>query len=114
MPENNDKPNDKEQPFQFSGLSGEGASQEKSNIDFILDIPLQITVELGRKRMLISDLLKLGQGSVVELAKTAGESLDVLANDRLIARGEVVVVDEKYGIRLTEIVTAAERLERMK
>jgi len=112
MSENNGKTD--EQPYQFSGLSGEAPTADKANIDFILDIPLQISVELGRRRMLISDLLKLGQGSVIELTKTAGETLDVLANDRLIARGEVVVVDEKYGIRLTEIVTTAERLEKMK
>ncbi len=114
MPDNKGKTDDKEQPYQFSGLSGDSPAADKANIDFILDIPLQISVELGRRRMLISDLLKLGQGSVIELTKTAGETLDVLANDRLIARGEVVVVDEKYGIRLTEIVTTAERLEKMK
>ncbi|VBB42484.1 flagellar motor switching and energizing component [uncultured Desulfatiglans sp.] len=103
-----------EQPYEFSGLSGEAAGGEKAKIDFILDIPLQITVELGRTRMLINELLKLGQGSVVELSKLAGETLDVLANNRLIARGEVVVVDEKYGIRLTEIITPIERLESLK
>jgi flagellar motor switch protein FliN/FliY len=84
------------------------------NLDFILDIPMMLTVELGRSQMLINDLLKLGRGSVVELSKLAGEPLDILANQRLIARGEVVVVNEKYGIRITEIISPAERVERLK
>jgi len=87
---------------------------DSRDVDFILDIPLEVTVELGRTRMVINDLLKLGQGSVIELAKTAGDTLEVLANQRLIARGEVVVMNEKYGIRLTEIVSPTERLESLK
>jgi flagellar motor switch protein FliN/FliY len=75
------------------------------DLDFILDIPLTLNVELGRNRMLISDLLQLGQGSVIELAKLAGEPMDVYVNQRLIARGEVVVVNEKFGIRLTDSVS---------
>jgi flagellar motor switch protein FliN len=86
----------------------------KSNMDFILDIPLEISVELGRTTLMINDLLKLGQGSVVELSKIAGETLEVLANQRLIARGEVVVINEKYGIRLTEIISPMERIERLR
>jgi len=104
------KPN----PYEFSDLSDTSSSQPPGNIDFILDIPLEITVELGRTKMLINDLLKLGQGSVIELSKLAGETLEVLANQRLIARGEVVVMNEKYGIRLTEIVSPAERIERLR
>ena len=84
------------------------------DLDFILDIPLQITVELGRTRLLVSDLLKLGQGSVIELSNLAGEPLAILANEKLIAKGEVVVVNEKYGIRITEIVSPKERIERLK
>ena len=84
------------------------------NMDFVLDIPLEVTVELGRTKMLINDLLKLGQGSVIELAKLAGESLDILANQKAIARGEVVVVNEKYGIRLTEVISPMERIERLR
>ena len=87
---------------------------DSRDMDFILDIPLEVTVELGRTRMVINDLLKLGQGSVIELAKTAGDTLEVLANQRLVARGEVVVMNEKYGIRLTEIVSPTERLESLK
>lgn len=84
------------------------------NMDFILDVPLEITVELGRTQMVINDLLKLGQGSVIEVSKVAGDTLEVLANQRLIARGEVVVVNDKYGIRLTEIISPMERIERLK
>jgi len=84
------------------------------DIDFILDIPLTVTVELGRSRMLIGELLQLGQGSVVELAKFAGEPMDVFINQRLIAKGEVVVVNEKFGIRLTDIVSPAERVSKLK
>ena len=84
------------------------------NMDFVLDIPLEVTVELGRTKMLINDLLKLGQGSVIELTKLAGESLDILANQKAIARGEVVVVNEKYGIRLTEVISPMERIERLR
>lgn len=90
------------------------SSTPKNGMAFILDIPLEITVELGRTRMVINDLLKLGQGSVVELSKLAGETLDILANQRLIARGEVVVVDEKYGIRLTEVISPVERVEKLR
>jgi len=86
----------------------------QGNLDFVLDIPMMLTVELGRSQMLINELLKLGRGSVIELSKLAGEPLDILANQRLIARGEVVVVNEKYGIRITEIISPAERVEKLK
>jgi len=84
------------------------------DLDFILDLPLTVTVELGRSKMLISELLQLGQGSVVELTKFAGEPMEVFVNNRLIARGEVVVVNEKFGVRLTNVVSHAERLNRLK
>ena len=84
------------------------------DMEFLLDIPLEISVELGRTKILINELLKLGQGSVLELSKLAGETLEILANRKLIARGEVVVVNEKYGIRLTEIISPSERIERLK
>ncbi len=102
------------------GGLGEGASQVKSggtqihSLDFVLDIPLRVTVELGRTRLAIRDLLQLAQGSVVELSKFAGEPLEVLVNDKLIARGEVVVVNEKFGIRLTDIISPVERIEQLK
>ena len=84
------------------------------DIDFILDLPLSVTVELGKTKMMISELLQLGQGSVVELTKFAGEPMEVFVNNRLIARGEVVVVNEKFGVRLTNVVSHAERLDRLK
>ncbi len=83
------------------------------NIDFILDIPLEVTVELGHTAMLINDLLQLGQGSVIELNKLAGEPLEILVNRKLIARGEVVVVNEKFGVRLTDIVSPIERVKSL-
>ncbi|MBW1700749.1 MAG: flagellar motor switch protein FliN [Deltaproteobacteria bacterium] len=94
--------------------SNASASQPPADIEFILDIPLEITAELGRTEIRINELLKLGQGSVIEFSKLAGETLDVLANQKLIARGEVVVVNEKYGIRLTEIAPPIERIERLR
>ena len=97
----------------FSTLEEQGAEGVPGNLDFILDIPLQVTVQLGGSRMLIRDLLQLGQGSVVELEKMAGEPLDVYISDKLIARGEVVVVNEKFGIRLTDIVSPLERIKQL-
>ncbi len=93
-----------------AGTTGAGSGE---NLDFLLDIPLEITIELGRTRMMINDLLKLGQGSVIELAKEAGDTLEILANNRLIAKGDVVVVNKKYGIRLTEVVSPVERVEKL-
>lgn len=84
------------------------------NIDLILDIPLRLTVELGRTKMLVSELLNLGQGSVVELNKLAGEPMEILVNDKLIARGEAVVVNEKFGVRLTDVISPQERVEQLK
>ncbi|MGD9225502.1 MAG: flagellar motor switch protein FliN [Desulfobacterales bacterium] len=92
----------------------EAGTKSSENMDFLLDIPLEISVELGRTKMLINELLKLGQGSVVELSKLAGETLEILANQKLVARGEVVVINEKYGVRLTEIISPVERIERLK
>jgi flagellar motor switch protein FliN/FliY len=88
-------------------------TKEISNLDFILDIPLEVSVELGRAKMLISDLLQLGQGSVIELTKLAGEPLEIFVNQKLIARGEVVVVNEKFGIRMTDIISPAERVKQL-
>ena len=87
--------------------------KETSNLDFILDIPLEVSVELGRAKMLISDLLQLGQGSVIELTKLAGEPMEILVNQKLVARGEVVVVNEKFGVRLTDIISPAERVKQL-
>ncbi len=92
----------------------QGNSGKDRNLDLILDIPLKVTVELGRTKMPVSDLLNLTQGSVIELAKLAGEPMEVLVNDKLIARGEAVVVNEKFGVRLTDIISPSERIEQLK
>ncbi len=85
----------------------------QKNLDFILDIPLQVSIELGKAKMVIHDLLQLGQGSVIELTKLAGEPLDVFVNGKLVARGEAVVVNEKFGVRLTDIISPAERIKQL-
>lgn len=87
--------------------------QGNSDIDMIMDIPVQLSVELGRTRLTIKNILQLGQGSVVELDGLAGEPMDIFVNGYLIAQGEVVVVDEKYGIRVTDIITPSDRLSRL-
>ena len=84
------------------------------NLSLIMDIPLRVTVELGRTKMPVNELLNLGQGSVIELSKLAGEPMEVLVNDKLIARGEAVVVNEKFGVRLTDIISTKERVEQLK
>ena len=84
------------------------------NLDFILDIPLKVTVELGKANIIIKDLLQLAQGSVLELDKLAGEPLEVVVNGRLVAKGEVVVINEKFGIRLTDIISPIDRIETLK
>lgn len=97
-----------------AGRDAVPAHAAPANMEFILDIPLEVTVELGRTKLLIHELLKLGQGSVIELSKLAGETLEVLANQKLIARGEAVVINEKFGVRLTEVVSPMERIERLR
>ena len=99
--------------FEFPSSGGSGSAGESDNLDLLLDIPLEITIELGRTKMLINDLLKLGQGSVIELTKEAGDTLEILANNRLVAKGDVVVVNKKYGIRLTEVISPVERVEKL-
>ncbi len=98
----------------LSGAEMSSEGRKERNLDLILDIPLRVTVELGRTKMLVSELLNLGQGSVIELAKLAGEPMEVLVNDKLVARGEAVVVNEKFGVRLTDIISPAERVEQLK
>jgi flagellar motor switch protein FliN/FliY len=105
-------PPQKAQIFQSLAPSGEG-QPAANNLDLILDIPVLMTVELGRTKITIRNLLQLAQGSVVELDGLAGEPMDVLVNGCLIAQGEVVVVNDKFGIRLTDIISPAERLRRL-
>ena len=88
-------------------------SSELPNLQFILDIPLQVTVELGRKRLLVHDLLQLSQGSVIELTKQIGEPFEVLINQKLIARGEIVVINDKFGVRITDIISPLERVQQL-
>lgn len=102
-----------DQPAVFTEFSGKKLSDTQNDIDFILDIPVQLTVELGRTKIAIKNLLQLAQGSVVELDGLAGEPMDVLVNGCLIAQGEVVVVNDKFGIRLTDIITPAERIRKL-
>ncbi len=100
-------------PASFPSLDGGGAAPAPKNIDFILDIPMQVTVQVGSTKMVIRELLQLGQGSVIELEKLAGEPMEVLVNNKLVARGEVVVVNEKFGVRLTDVISAAERVQQL-
>ena len=100
-------------PHVFEQFGSPSGSTTQNDLDMIMDIPVQLSVELGRTKMPIKNLLQLAQGSVVELAGMAGEPLDVMINGFLIAQGEVVVVNDKLGIRLTDIITPSERLRRL-
>jgi flagellar motor switch protein FliN/FliY len=88
--------------------------EERRNLDLLLDVPLSVTVELGRIRMPVRQLLALGAGAVIELSKLAGEPLDVLINGKTVARGEAVMVNERFGVRLTEVVSPTERAEKLR
>ncbi len=104
------------QDVQFKDITeevGDSPSGEKRDLEFILDIPLSVSAELGRSKLLINDLLQLGQGSVIELDKLAGEPLEILVNGKLVARGEAVVINEKYGVRLTDIISPMERVKQL-
>ncbi len=91
----------------------EGECMDNQGLDFLLDVPLEITVELGRTKIQIGDLLKLGQGSVVELEKMTSEPVEIYVNQKLMAQGEVVVVNEKFGVRLTNIISPGERVKKL-
>ncbi len=98
---------------QFPQLEKGRGQKSMKDLDFLLDIPLEISVELGRTRLIVNDLLQLGQGSVIELTKLAGEPLEILINNKLIARGEAVVVNEKFGVRITDIISQMERVKQL-
>ena len=100
-------------PANFNALKTEN-SGTVANLDMILDIPVTISVEIGRTRILVNELLQLGQGTVVELEKLAGEPMEILVNGKLIARGEAVVVNEKFGVKLTDIVSPSERISKLR
>ena len=110
MAEENDNTEVEENVEQTVEESGEQAERE---LDFILDIPLELSVELGKTKMIVNDLLQLGQGSIIELNKLAGEPLEVYINRKLIARWEVVVVNEKFGVRLTDVITPIDRVKSL-
>ncbi|SHJ05870.1 flagellar motor switch phosphatase FliY [Lutispora thermophila] len=101
------------QPVQFEEFDLDGSSGNKENIDLIMDVPLEITVELGRTKRLIKDILEFGPGTVVELDRLAGEPVDVIVNGKFIAKGEVVVIDESFGVRITDIVSPSKRLKKV-
>jgi flagellar motor switch protein FliN/FliY len=98
----------------MSESSNAGPDISTRRLDLLLDVPLDVSVELGRTRMSIQELLGLSPGSVIELDKIAGEPLDIVVNDRLIARGEAVVVNDKFGIRITDIISKADRIQRLR
>ncbi len=102
-----------DQSVPMNELPQPGVGGANRAIDFLLDVPLNLTVELGRTRMLVNDLLQLGQGSVVELTKIVGEPLEVHVNEKLIARGEVVVLNDKFAVRLTDIISPKDRLDKL-
>ncbi len=101
------------QPAAFPPVQPTETGVASKNIEFLLDIPMSVAVYVGSTKMAIRDLLQLAQGSVIELDKLAGEPMDVMVNNKLVARGEVVVVNEKFGIRLTDVVSAAERVQQL-
>lgn len=101
-------------PMQSLQDEGRGPGNADANLEMILDIPVTISMEIGRSKISIRHLLQLNQGSVVELDRLAGEPLDVMVNGTLIAHGEVVVINEKFGIRLTDVISPAERVKKLK
>ncbi|MFP5518557.1 MAG: flagellar motor switch protein FliN [Bdellovibrionia bacterium] len=105
--------NEAESSKDSDGQGGASSSKDR-NLNLILDIPLRVTVELGRTKMPVSELLNLTQGSVIELNKLAGEPMEVYVNDKLIARGEAVLVNDKFGVRLIDIISPAERVEQLR
>lgn len=105
------------QPAELNNLkpdSGEAGANREMNLDVVLDIPVTLSMEVGRSRVSIRNLLQLNQGSVVELERATGEPLDVFVNGTLIAHGEVVVINDKFGIRLTDVISPAERIRKLK
>jgi flagellar motor switch protein FliN/FliY len=101
-------------PVQFANFQGGGFAQaDETNLNLLLDIPLKVTVELGRTQKQIKDILELSQGSIIELDKQAGEPVDILVNNKLIAKGEVVVIDENFGVRVTDIVSQWDRVQKI-
>jgi flagellar motor switch protein FliN/FliY len=101
-------------PVQFAPLDSTSMVTSSTNLDLLLGVTLQVSVELGRTKMNIEEILHLGPGSVVELDKLAGEPVDVLVNDKMIAKGEVVVLDDRFGVRITDVLSPAQRLNSLR
>ncbi len=110
----NEQAKEQEKAASTGAETSSGAQAETKGIEFLLDVPLEVTVEVGRTRMLVKDFLQLKEGGVIELDKLADEPLDLYVNSRLIARGEAVVVNEKFGLRLIDVVSTSERLEKLR
>ena len=113
MTEQNDIATEIVSPENIEDSAAKEQTTGDRDLDFVLDIPLEVSVELGRTRMLINDLLQLGQGSVVELTKLASEPMEIFVNGKLFARGEAVVVNEKFGVRLADVISPAERIKSL-
>lgn len=113
LAEDKNELNQEKGPYEDSHACAEGMKKIADDLGLVLDIPVQMTVELGRTRMMIKELLRLSQGSVVSLEGWVGEPLDILINGYLIAQGEVVVVSDKFGVRITDIITPSERMQRL-
>jgi len=111
MVDENDKLNEKNDSEALQ--NDKSCNDGKCDMDLILDIPLDVTVELGKVKMLVNELLQLGQGSIIELSKQVGEPLDIYVNKKLVAKGEVVILDEKFGIRVSDIINPAERVKSL-
>lgn len=107
------KSSEETQTIKLQELTPTKETGHHPELDFILDIPLEISVEIGRTKMLIKDLLKLNQGAIIELEKLAGEPVEVYVNGRLMAKGEVVVVNDRFGVRVTEIISAQDRIRKL-
>jgi len=106
--------NNVEGDSQAEAIKGDDSGQKETyDLDLILDIPLDVSVELGKVKMLVNDLLQLGQGAIIGLDKAVGEPLEIYVNNKLVARGEVVVVDEKFGIRVTDVMSTVERVKSL-
>ena len=103
----------KNEKDETTSANGEACSNGKCDLDIILDIPLNVTVELGKVKMPVNELLQLGQGSIIELSKQVGEPLDIYVNNKLVAKGEVVILDEKFGIRVADIINPTERVKSL-
>lgn len=103
------------QPVSFQSFDEEEDSRsDRENMDLIMDVPLRVTVEVGKARKTVKEILELSSGSIIELDKLAGDPVDILVNGKLVAKGEVVVIDDSFGVRVTDIVTPANRLDRMR